>query len=213
MSELTEQIESLIENALELKVGKYKTALQEAIGILQALVGEPEFNCDVCGTGFVPSRKVVKTRSAVCSDECKESMEGSSKVEQLIVNQQDVGSTPTPPANLHPRIDYSPEAEAKRSEAQQNRRALEKTMKRNESLHDCKYCGKPTAKLYCSEKCRKGSERIVELETVKKEKVIAETPPENKTIKPDRWRDLPWDLASKNSLQRIEQKYAGAKVA
>ena len=46
MSELTEQIEALVTSEVAKQTSKYKKALQEAIGILQALAGEPEFECD-----------------------------------------------------------------------------------------------------------------------------------------------------------------------
>jgi hypothetical protein len=132
MSDILSDIEALVERAAEEKVAKYKAALQEAIGILQALVGEPEFDCDTCGEKFVPIKKVVKQRRAYCSPNC------APKEEKLVI---------------HPRISYEPEAMVKRSEVQQNRRALEKS--RSKPLVDCRQCGGSTSKLYCSDECRK----------------------------------------------------------
>lgn len=146
MSELTEQIEALVKQEVEVQTVKYKTALQEAIGILQALVGEPQFECDECGDKFVPVKKIVNTRHAYCSEECYET-----------------ASRPKPPApeveqKVHPRLSYKPEDEIRRSESQQLRRAREAATPT--ALRDCLQCGKPTSKrVYCSDDCRKKYEK------------------------------------------------------
>lgn len=127
---LSSQIEALITSEVNKQTDKYKSAIQNAIEILQALVGEPEFTCDTCSDKFVPKKKIVKVRRAYCSDEC--------------ANKK-----------THPRLDYSPEAASKRSESQQNRRALEKSLHTETEKKDCKNCGKLTTKLFCTDNCRK----------------------------------------------------------
>src|SRR5579872_5821628 len=168
MSELTDQIEALVASEVAKQTSQYKKALQEAIGILQALAGEPEFECDVCGNSFVPIEKVVKTRHAFCSDEC-----ASTAYQQT--HESERKHIPLPE-----RVKESLAGQIARSEAQQQRRASEKAAKSVvavhdpvvefkpvntghsapvKPLHDCKQCGKPTSKLFCNDECRKDWEK------------------------------------------------------
>jgi hypothetical protein len=174
VSELTDQIEALVAAEVTKQTGKYKKALQEAIGILQALVGEPEFECDVCGNSFVPIEKVVKTRHAFCSDEC-----ASTAYQQA--HEGERKHIPLPE-----RVKESLAGQIARSEAQQKRHASEKVSKPVavapepaikfkpvntgsaapvKPLHDCKQCGKPTSKLFCNDDCRKDYEKVFSTKT------------------------------------------------
>lgn len=78
MADISSQINELIENEVAAQVAaqtaKYKTALQEAIGILQAVASEPDANNDLAGRCAVCEKPFIKKdASSEFCDGCRDS--------------------------------------------------------------------------------------------------------------------------------------------
>lgn len=137
------------------------------------MVGEipKDLHCEECGVLVEPVKKIVKVRKAYCYEHAPnpEKAKNNQKYEDYITEEKRSHKA------LEPEVKFSELATIVRSESQQARRAREaleaeaaKYAKSEPKHHspktpkterECTNCGKPTNKLYCSDKCRKEYEQ------------------------------------------------------
>ncbi|MBA3756030.1 MAG: hypothetical protein H0X02_07330 [Nitrosomonas sp.] len=202
MDEINKQITALVQAEVDKQTRGYKTALHEAIRILTTIAGDPELECDNCGEYFMPTN--VK-RHGYCSIDCKEKHTKVAETDdssKLYMAYREIEKRKH--VKLEPAVKQSNAAFVLRSEAQQNRRAIEKVVQPKTVKNDCKNCGKLTTKLYCSDDCRKEYEKSV-IDAVAEDNrssSIKITKSFNKDS-----GDPQWDKAAKESQNRILSRY------
>jgi chemotaxis protein histidine kinase CheA len=161
------------------------------------MVGEfpKELHCDECGVAFEPIEKITKIRHAYCAEHAPnpEKAKVNQKYEDYITAEK------RPHKALEPDVKFSELAVLKRSESQQARRAKEALEKEavayaksapKSKQRECSFCGKPTNKLYCTDKCRKDFEAA-----------IHEPPKVAADLEPEEWEEL-----ARSTVHRLSQR-------
>jgi predicted nucleic acid-binding Zn ribbon protein len=153
-------------------------------------------NQTLCSDKCAEDEKKSKWEERPCID-CKRPFKPTMTSRQQICDScREIRTTNKTPVKQRAIIDYSPAAQVKRSESQQFRRAAEKQIKEPEFVvapvieftekptdtkiprdrHSCIWCGRKTSRnTYCSEKCRKAKEHLINIRLKEEDKSKATT--------------------------------------